>query len=301
MPQPGGFGVSPLHGVTAVSGTEVWAVGDWETDTQGLSTLVVRWDGSGWRQVSSPDMAGSGTGQNLLKDIAAASAADLLAVGQKQAGFGTSNLTLVERYTDTCPAPDPTPAPTPVPTPAPTPAPTLSSLTLNPSSVVGGDAAQGVVLLSGPAPEGGVSVTLSSSNASAASAPPSVTVPAGATGANFTVTTARVAATTSANISASSGGLTLTSVLTLTPQPDTVAVQKADYFTSKRELRVEATSTKAGATLKVYVTSTDAYVGTLTNSGGRYKGTFSRISNPQNITIRSSQGGTATRAVSTYK
>jgi hypothetical protein len=317
VPQPGSFGVSPLHGVTAVSGADVWAVGNWETDTQGLSTFVVRWDGSGWRQVSSPDMAGTGTGQNLLRDVAAASAADILAVGQKQAGFGTSNFTLVERYMDACPAPDPTPVPTPsptpvptptptpiptpIPTPTPTPAPTLSSLTLNPSSVVGGNTAQGLVILSGPAPAGGVSVKLLSSKASVATTPPSVTVPAGATNATFTIMTGRVTATTSATISASYGGLTRTSVLTLTPQPDTVAVQKADYFTSRRELRVEATSTNSGATLKVYVTSTGAYLGALTNSRGRYTGTFSKISNPQNITIRSSHGGTATRAVSTNR
>jgi hypothetical protein len=63
-------------------------------------------------------------------------------------------------------------------------------------------------------------------------------------------------------------------------------------------LRVEATSTSSNATLTVYVTSTNAPIGTLRNEGGgRYRGDFSWSPNPQNITVRSSLGGTASRAV----
>jgi hypothetical protein len=50
--------------------------------------------------------------------------------------------------------------------------------------------------------------------------------------------------------------------------------------------------------MKVYVTSTNAYIGTLGNSGrGRFKGSFSWSVNPQNITVRSSLGGSAAKAV----
>jgi hypothetical protein len=79
----------------------------------------------------------------------------------------------------------------------------VSSLTLNPSSVVGGvQTSTGTVTLSGPAPAGGAQVMLSSSSA-AATVPPSVTVPAGSTSATFTVNTSVVLVSTSATISAS--------------------------------------------------------------------------------------------------
>src|SRR5882672_4137996 len=85
---------------------------------------------------------------------------------------------------------------------------TLSSLSLNPTSVTGGNSSTGTVMLSGPAPTGGAQVTLSSSNTTAASVPSSVTVAAGATSATFTVSTSAVAASTSVTISAAYGGAT---------------------------------------------------------------------------------------------
>jgi hypothetical protein len=72
----------------------------------------------------------------------------------------------------------------------------------------------------------------------------------------------------------------------------------AEYSAGNAELRVEATSSNASATLSVYVTSTNTFIGTLRNEGGgRYRGDFSWPTNPQNITVRSSFGGTASRTV----
>jgi hypothetical protein len=79
--------------------------------------------------------------------------------------------------------------------------PTLSSLGLNPTSVVGGGSSTGTVTLNGPAPSGGAIVSLSSSNTNVAQAPATVTVPAGNTTATFTVTTSVAASTTSVTIS----------------------------------------------------------------------------------------------------
>ncbi len=77
-------------------------------------------------------------------------------------------------------------------------------------------------------------------------------------------------------------------------------MQQADYNTSKRELRVEVSDTSSTATLRAYVTSTNALIGTLSNSGGgKYKGQFNVAPNPQNITVRSSLGGSASKAVAT--
>ena len=95
----------------------------------------------------------------------------------------------------------------------------LSSLSLNPMSVTGGNSSTGTVTLSGPAPAGGAQVTLSSSNTTVARVPSSVTVGAGATSATFTVTTSAVATSTTVTISAAYGGVTKTASLTVTPAP----------------------------------------------------------------------------------
>ncbi len=189
----------------------------------------------------------------------------------------------------------------------PTPAPlALSSLTLSPSSVVGGNMVQGTVTLNAAAPSATV-VTLASSNATA-SLPASVTVAAGASTASFAINTAAVSATTSATISGSFGGVTRSATLTINtvtappppppPSTDTVRITRAEYESSKRTLRVEATSTSSSATLRVFVTSTGQLIGTLSNNGGgQYRGELSVSTNPQNITVRSSLGGVATANV----
>ena len=95
----------------------------------------------------------------------------------------------------------------------------LSSLALNPASVVGGNSSTGTVTLSGPAPAGGAQVTLSSSNTTAARVFASVTVAAGATSATFTASTSAVAASTLVTISATYGGVSRTASLTVQPVP----------------------------------------------------------------------------------
>jgi hypothetical protein len=91
---------------------------------------------------------------------------------------------------------------------------------------------------------------------------------------------------------------TRTPTVTPTRPPDTVSITRAEYSSGNRELRIEATSTSSSAVLRAYVTSNNQLIGTLTNNGGgRYQGRFTWPSNPQNITVRSSLGGSATRAV----
>jgi hypothetical protein len=72
-------------------------------------------------------------------------------------------------------------------------------------------------------------------------------------------------------------------------------VQRAEYM--KKSLRVDATSTDATATLKIYVTATGAFIGTMKNRSVGYSAVLSWPSNPQNITVRSSLGGVASSAV----
>lgn len=61
---------------------------------------------------------------------------------------------------------------------------------------------------------------------------------------------------------------------------------------------MDATSTAPTATLRVYVTETGALIGTLKSNGsGRFSAQLSWSTNPNNITVRSSFGGSATTEV----
>jgi hypothetical protein len=94
---------------------------------------------------------------------------------------------------------------------------TLSSLSLTPASVIGGTSSPtGTVTLTFPAPAGGATVELSSSDA-AATPPASVTVPAGSTSVTFAVSTSPVTVSTPVTISASYSGGTRTASLTVLP------------------------------------------------------------------------------------
>src|SRR6185437_3368164 len=92
----------------------------------------------------------------------------------------------------------------------------LSSLSLNPAGVTGGTSVTGTVNLSGPAPADGVSIALSSDNASANVAN-AVIIAAGSSSATFTVSTNSVASAASATITANYGGSSKTALLTITP------------------------------------------------------------------------------------
>lgn len=217
---------------------------------------------------------------------------------------------------------------------------TVASVSLSPSSVIGGSSSTGTVTLSSTA-QSATTVQLRTNNSNA-SVPSSVIVSAGTRSVNFNITTRQVSSTTSAQITATanntsrSATLTITRASTPTPAPtpvptpaptpvptptaaptpvptptttpaptptappaaDTVSITRAEYETSKRNLRVEGTSSRTNATLQVFVTSTNQLIGTLSNNGGgRYGGELSWSSNPQNITVRSNFGGTGTRAV----
>jgi hypothetical protein len=80
--------------------------------------------------------------------------------------------------------------------------PLLQSLSISPTSVPGGTSATGTVFLSAPAPAGGISVTLSTSNRFVAQVPGVVNVQGGQTTASFSITTFAVSADTTATITA---------------------------------------------------------------------------------------------------
>lgn len=92
-------------------------------------------------------------------------------------------------------------------------APVLQAFTLAPATVKGGKTSIGTVTLSAPAPSGGITLAVRSSNLAVAPVPLNVVVPAGSKSATFKVTTKAVGATTAVTITV--GALTRT--LTVTP------------------------------------------------------------------------------------
>jgi hypothetical protein len=94
--------------------------------------------------------------------------------------------------------------------------PTLTSLTLNPTTVVGGNPSTATVTLNAPAPSTGTIVQLSNNKSKVAAVPPNVTVAPGATTATFTVTTSAVRTTSKVTISGTTAGVTRSAVLTVT-------------------------------------------------------------------------------------
>ena len=97
--------------------------------------------------------------------------------------------------------------------------PTMSSISINPSAVVGGNPVQALAVLSGAAPAGGAVVTLSSNDTAGVitSLPPNVTVPAGASTAAFNVSTRAVGGTFEIIITGSFNGTSAQGKLTVQP------------------------------------------------------------------------------------
>jgi hypothetical protein len=189
-------------------------------------------------------------------------------------------------------------------------APTLSALTLSPSSVVGGDGVTGTVTLSAAAPAGGAVVSLSSSNASVAAVPGSVTVPAGGTSAGFAVSTSVVTGTTSVTISGSYGGVVKSSSLVVNPAPVPVTLSSVsvspssvvggDGVTGTVTLSAAAPAGGAVVSLSSSNASVAAVPGSVTVPAGGTSAGFavstSVVTGTTSVIISASYGGTMVAA-----
>jgi hypothetical protein len=82
-----------LYSAAAVSATDVWAVGDQQSQDGTYGTLIEHWDGKSWSAVPSPDPGASG---NHLYGVAAAGPRDIWAVGQRNGQ--DSDAPLVEHW-----------------------------------------------------------------------------------------------------------------------------------------------------------------------------------------------------------
>ena len=97
----------------------------------------------------------------------------------------------------------------------PAPSAALSSVVLNPSTVVGGTSSVGTVTLTNVAPPGGLIVNLASSKPARATVPATVTVPGGAISTTFNVATTVTNKKVSVNINATYGGVKKIATLTV--------------------------------------------------------------------------------------
>ena len=87
-----------LNGVTAVSASNIWAVGLEQTSQNvPIQTLIEHWDGSSWSVVPSPNV---GSQENRLAGVAAVSANDVWTVGVYFNNNGLEQ-TLIEHWNGT--------------------------------------------------------------------------------------------------------------------------------------------------------------------------------------------------------
>src|SRR3954447_9520166 len=109
--------------------------------------------------------------------------------------------------------------------------PSLASVSVAPTSVVGGGSATGTLLFT--AATDGASVDLASSNPAVVQVPPDRVVNGGASSAAFPVTTSAVTSTTTVTITASWFAVTRTTTITVTPgaapAADKVTITKARW------------------------------------------------------------------------
>ena len=186
-------------------------------------------------------------------------------------------------------------------------APMPVMVTWSTSPVVGGATTTGTLIISGPAPSGGTTVSLASSSSSAL-VTSTITIPAGALTAIFTVTTNVVSNDTSAVISATVYGVNLKSTLSiLGPQVSSVtlaATSVASLGTTTGTVTLSSNAPVGGKV--VILSSSDAAVASVpvsvTVAAGARTATFTVtagtvVANMNATITASTDGSTVTASV----
>jgi len=95
------YRVFGLDGVSAVSGSDAWAVGDYSVSGEYMtSTLILHWNGTAWTQVNSPS-PGPGQSENGLDGVSAVSGSDAWAVGNYNSDVNPAHDTLILHWNGT--------------------------------------------------------------------------------------------------------------------------------------------------------------------------------------------------------
>jgi hypothetical protein len=93
--------------VSAISASDAWATGGYETSSNQSLNLILHWDGTTWTQVPSPNPGGF---LNELNGVHATSASDAWAVGIAENNSGGPQ-TLIEHWDGTAWTQVPSPSP----------------------------------------------------------------------------------------------------------------------------------------------------------------------------------------------
>ena len=184
---------------------------------------------------------------------------------------------------------------------------TLARLTVSPTSVNGGTSSTGTVTLTGAAGSSGSVVALTSSSSSAV-VPSTVTVPAGSSAVNFTITTSTVTATTTATLTGTLAGVSQTATLTINPAGlEGLAISPASVqggTSSTGTITLYAAAPTGGSTVSLSSSSSSATVpGSVTVAAGATTATFtittSAVSTSTSATITATLSGTPKTATLT--
>ena len=104
-----------LYGVVDVSSKDIWAVGDDSVNFSTSQTLILHWDGTQWRVVTSPSIPSQ---VNQLSGISAISSQDIWTVGSATDNGSGAVQTLIEHWDGTqwtiVPSPNPGGGQTPI-------------------------------------------------------------------------------------------------------------------------------------------------------------------------------------------
>jgi len=188
----------------------------------------------------------------------------------------------------------------------------IQSFTLLPTTVIGGSTTvcKGTVVLTDPAPTGGLVVTLTSSIPAVASVPASITVGSGQTTKQFVITHTAVATRTIPRIKAAITGSSLTADLTVYPPKPVTVVINPIAFVGGTATTVTGTVTISGpapAGMKVALVSSYAPAATvpatITMTTGATQGTFTVTHFAQAVkrdfSVKATTGASFARGVAT--
>ena len=181
--------------------------------------------------------------------------------------------------------------------------PTLAGNTVDSSTVIGPATVGGTVKLSGPAPTGGAVIGLSATPSAAVKVPATITIPAGASSANFNVVTSSVGASTPAQITATYAGVAKTAFLMV--QPESSGPRPAwIYFEPSAKggqqltltVSLESAAPTGGASLQLSASRPDLValpVLVATAGSTRVNSTMAlaRVAAPQTVVISVTSGG----------
>ena len=178
-----------------------------------------------------------------------------------------------------------------------------------PNSITGGQPSNGTVEISSPAPNGGLTLSLSSSNPAIASVPKTVTVPAGSRAASFQINTRSLTKSQSAVITATHAGTVATTKVSVNPlQLDFLFIDYLTLYggeTSTAIVRLSGPSPSSGAIVQLSssnqaVASVPPTIAIGSGDGWvSFEVTTKPVQTPQSVTITATYGGASKKLTMT--